>query len=500
VNNPDLHACFIEYKAKIKHAELNNLPKPRLPNYIGKAIMDIAERYARKPKFSYYCVDRDTTALTKRGWLDYTQLTIDDEVLSLNPDTKHLEWSPILDIYRGDYNDKMFKLKHKRLNALVTPGHKFLTKENGLVPIDTVKVQQHIITMGAGVLDTSEIYVDEFVRLVGWWVTDGSYYTYNRRGGGETYHGYVAQSKSANPEKCEDIEHCIATLQNKQLSHYLSKNNVISYSLDTKLVGDLVGVAPNKILSYNFINSLSLRQKEMLVDTMIKGDGSVSINTPQYFQKDKNHIDSFVYLCTLAGWTTSSYYSEWKTGFGMCSGYRVTLSKKYTCTVENINMDGGRRAAGGTSRPHSPTQEYSGVVWCPTTIFGNWVCRRGRNIYITGNSYKSEMISDGILACVKYADGYNPDKYENPLAYITQIVHNAFINRLNLEHKQAYVKALIVKNNGNLVDDENFNPDSLSNTIKVYENKMDQRKIKAAERTARIKAEAEELESEQFEE
>lgn len=97
-------------------------------------------------------------------------------------------------------------------------------------------------------------------------------------------------------------------------------------------------------------------------------------------------------------------------------------------------------------------------------------------------SYVEEMIGDGVLACVKYIDSFNPEKSQNPFSYITQIIHHAFINRLNLEQKQHYVKALIAKNSGELRDDENFSADSLNNVIESFEDKMERRREKAAAR------------------
>ncbi len=94
-------------------------------------------------------------------------------------------------------------------------------------------------------------------------------------------------------------------------------------------------------------------------------------------------------------------------------------------------------------------------------------------------TYREEMVSDGILACVKYIDSFDPVKYQNPFAYITQIVYNAFINRLNVEHKQRYVKAIIVKNHGDAHEDEEFTMDSLDSTITSFESKMQRRKEKA---------------------
>lgn len=58
----------------------------------------------------------------------------------------------------------------------------------------------------------------------------------------------------------------------------------------------------------------------------------------------------------------------------------------------------------------------------------------------SGYTYKTEMISDGIIDCVAAIDNFNPDKTNNPFAYFTQIAWNAFIRRIHKEKKQTYIK------------------------------------------------------------
>ena len=55
-------------------------------------------------------------------------------------------------------------------------------------------------------------------------------------------------------------------------------------------------------------------------------------------------------------------------------------------------------------------------------------------------SYKDEMISDGIETSIINIKSFNPDKYDNPFAYFTQIIYHAFILRIQKEKKQQYVK------------------------------------------------------------
>lgn len=71
-------------------------------------------------------------------------------------------------------------------------------------------------------------------------------------------------------------------------------------------------------------------------------------------------------------------------------------------------------------------------------------------------TYKDEMISDGIEVCIRYIHNFNPDKSNNPFAYFTQIIYFAFLQRIQKEKKQAYVKAKSFENSAimnTLVDD-----------------------------------------------
>lgn len=56
-------------------------------------------------------------------------------------------------------------------------------------------------------------------------------------------------------------------------------------------------------------------------------------------------------------------------------------------------------------------------------------------------SYRDEMISDAIETCCKYYLKFNPEKSNNPFAYITSCCHNAFLQRINKEKKQTSIKS-----------------------------------------------------------
>ena len=78
--------------------------------------------------------------------------------------------------------------------------------------------------------------------------------------------------------------------------------------------------------------------------------------------------------------------------------------------------------------------------------------------------FKDDMISDGIENCVQYIHNFDPEKSQNPFAYFTQIIHYAFLRRIQKEKKQLEIKNKILEKTGfdevffddNSIDGENY--------------------------------------------
>ena len=62
--------------------------------------------------------------------------------------------------------------------------------------------------------------------------------------------------------------------------------------------------------------------------------------------------------------------------------------------------------------------------------------------------FKEDMISDGIENCVQYIHNFDPEKSQNPFAYFTQIIHYAFLRRIQKEKKQLDIKTKIIERTG----------------------------------------------------
>ena len=71
--------------------------------------------------------------------------------------------------------------------------------------------------------------------------------------------------------------------------------------------------------------------------------------------------------------------------------------------------------------------------------------------------FKDDMVCDGIENCVQYINNFNPEKSQNPFAYFTQIIHYAFLRRIQREKRQLEIKNKILEKSGysEVFDDNN---------------------------------------------
>ena len=85
--------------------------------------------------------------------------------------------------------------------------------------------------------------------------------------------------------------------------------------------------------------------------------------------------------------------------------------------------------------------------------------------------FRDDMISDGIENWVQYIHNFDPEKSRNPFAYFTQIIHYAFLRRIQKEKKQLDIKTKIIERSGfdevmNVDDNAMSGSSSDYNTIK----------------------------------
>lgn len=525
VNNNELYRVLCIWKAqwtqwqeecetlKTRKRPKSEWPqKPPLPDYVAECLVKIARHLSYKPNFINYCVDAETEALTRRGWLHWDEITEQDEVLSCDPSDSQMKWSTLKSIFRNkEFEGDMYHATGNGLDALVTYNHRFLTPERGLVKIQHLKVHDHITLMGAPLEDAKTMYSDAFVELVGWSVTEGNYRI------GKHCHGIlIAQKKQPGVSRIEACLTASGAIWKK--SPVKSNDGLFTFSVTGPVANEVVRLAPHRVLSSEFMANLTQVQRLLLIDTMIMGDGWQNVYYKpagnlrrHYSQKDKAHVDAFLSLCAQAGIRTSyRWRTDLRTPDGKpTAGYSINLCEgSNECAVEYVDLHGAasdlrhsyhmrgskhpqakltdasvqeakvlhatagatfselseiygvnraviHRAVTGQSwkhlsgepiqKEHHATVPHKGVVWCPETHYGTFVCRRGGKVFVTGNTFKEDMIGDALENCLLYIHNFRPERSTNAFAYVTQIMHNAFIRRIQKESKQLYVKMKVIE-------------------------------------------------------
>jgi len=71
-----------------------------------------------------------------------------------------------------------------------------------------------------------------------------------------------------------------------------------------------------------------------------------------------------------------------------------------------------------------------------------------------GYTWKEDMVSDGVLTCIRYMYNFDPIRFKNPnpFAYFTSIIRNAFLNYIKKQKKHSEIKDWCYKTYSDLGD------------------------------------------------
>ncbi|HEY9816177.1 MAG TPA: hypothetical protein V6D20_10330, partial [Candidatus Obscuribacterales bacterium] len=142
------------------------------------------------------CLDAETEILTPRGWVGRGDISIGEDVYSLNRDTENLEVVPVLDYgerpVRSD--ECMVRIESQHLNIRVTEGHEFHIKYRN--PRTGGQLSDRFITKtGYQLYERKSSYAlplaadpidpfpglplsDDEIRFIAWFMTDGGFSGY----------------------------------------------------------------------------------------------------------------------------------------------------------------------------------------------------------------------------------------------------------------------------------------------------------------------------------
>jgi CRISPR/Cas system-associated exonuclease Cas4 (RecB family) len=360
-----------------------------------------------------FCADSETQILTRRGWKTYQDVVEGEDVLTYNAETDLAEWQPALSVNVFDAIDQeLVSIEGLSHSSLTTKNHRWYVnhtissrgswrKEKRVVTSDAL-TSRDSIPCGRRVsnLPDTAKYDDDFVALVGWFWTEG-----HVRAGGSLS---LAQKSGSD---YEDIYKTLESLwgppsecmRNGRQSlpfpawRVVPADDANRFYLNRTASLELYVAfedLQDKVLSSDFITSLTEDQLRLFIDVSIRADGHKGpTGVRTITQSLRSRLDAFAIACQLAGIRTS--LSHRKLG-----GKGVYADSD----IWTLVLKEGRSNFIPSKKKQSIVT-YTGKVWCPTTSNGTWLARRNGTVYFTGNSAYTYAVQQKQFWC-----GYEPEK------------------------------------------------------------------------------------------
>lgn len=368
------------------------------------------EAYALRLALNFPCLLPSSQALSKtKGWVNYEDLKVGDEILAFNRDIGESEWQKVERVNVFDYDGDMVRLKTKHLDVLSTPDHRWVvTKPNKISKLDNTEVltseelynsdKPYAIPIRAPHNNQVKArYSDAYVAFLGWYLTDG-----HLKNGNIVR---ICQSNTANPHKVDIIDSIMEELD-VEFSRR-EKNQVIWEIRDPGFVYKLNRLVPERKLNMKLLTRLTNPQLSILLENMRLGDGWSVWATGDKTQGEL--LQALVVLCN----NTSSMYEL--SHEGDISYFKDKKPSKYgqefvraTKTSYGVKFSNFRKSVNTKNTYNSENnltkEKYVGKVWCPTVKSGAFFTRvigedeRYRTL-ITGNcqSAASDMCLFGSI-------------------------------------------------------------------------------------------------------
>lgn len=368
------------------------------------------EAYALRLALNFPCLLPSSQALSKtKGWVNYEDLKVGDEILAFNRDIGESEWQKVERVNVFDYDGDMIRLKTKHLDVLSTPDHRWVvTKPNKISKLNKTEVltsdelynsdKPYAIPIRAPHNNQVKArYSDAYVAFLGWYLTDG-----HLKNGNIVR---ICQSNTANPHKVDIIDSIMEELD-VEFSRR-EKNQVIWEIRDPGFVYKLNRLVPERKLNMKLLTRLTNPQLSILLENMRLGDGWSIWATGDKTQGEL--LQALVVLCN----NTSSMYEL--SHEGDLSYFKDKKPSKYgqefvraTKTSYGVKFSNFRKSVNTKNTYNSENnltkEKYVGKVWCPTVKSGAFFTRvigedkRYRTL-ITGNcqSAASDMCLFGSI-------------------------------------------------------------------------------------------------------
>lgn len=348
------------------------------PKFIWKVNREA--KYAEIPFLwvdgNHECGSAAMRAVTKQGFKTYEQLTLNDEVMSVDDDGNTI-WQPVQEIIIKDYVGPLHSLSAKGVLGEFTPGHRIVYRRyhDSKWREDKAKnfkptASKNIVTSGLN-NKTDYPMSDDLIKLYAWCLTDA--YLWDNG----NWHFYQSSDKAYRIRDILDslsLNYGETTRTRTDITEIAGKTFKNPPKPETTVRMRVAEARElpwdtNKCLA-DFVWKLSTRQVDILLSEMIFTDGSKAVhanfNTGVLYCVTPQIEDDLQILLCMNGYRTSKYEPR-------PDDRRLNLCKRSTTTL--------------TKDTYYTTKDYDGKVWCVSVPNGRFFIELNGSIHLTGNCF-----------------------------------------------------------------------------------------------------------------
>lgn len=401
------------------------------------------------------CYDDQTEVLTSHGWKSMKDVTLDDNIATMNPETFEFDYIKPDLVRKYEHSGEMYCIKNSCLDLLVTPNHRMFVKKryskefgfeeartifgkmrsykkDGLwkgTEVDTFTFPAYQVGHRWGLVTKPEVTVsmDTFLMILGMYLSEGSCHSSFKDGHNRGAGISIAQKKPSTVMSGRKAleESGVEFRYDRAYGFHLPGRHWYNYFSQ-------FGQAWEKYIP-EFVFGLSVRQQEILFKWMMWGDGHCINGRPKsYYTSSRRLADDFQRLCLHIGKAGRVIFRE-KAGavHGAIEGRVITtrhdsyqvqvINSKLTPTVNHSHV----------SEQHAQVEEYvkyDGFVYCCTMPKWHAIyVRRNGHACWCGNSPRFALkgVVGGIIPDDKMPrDAVTNEPYDmlvNPMGFLSRI-------------------------------------------------------------------------------
>ena len=249
------------------------------------------------------CYDEETDVLTNNGWKRIDQVNFSDEICTLDFLNDKIEFQKPSKLFKYNYNGKMYRLKTKRVDLLVTPNHNLLVshcdfrkrpnfilkeaqflfnKSKRFIKSGKWSGQQekYFILPDVRIKHGSKFYsglrkksekkfiMEDWLKFFGFWIAEG----WTSEGKNGDYGVYLANKNESLVREMKTILECFGYKVYQYLNRNLQTLRIRDFQLFSYL--QKFGKSSQKFIP-NEVKKLSKELLELFFNYYIKGDGNI---------------------------------------------------------------------------------------------------------------------------------------------------------------------------------------------------------------------------------